>query len=204
MLSWRSRESGRSFAMAPPPPPVLVEELRRRGVSAVTGECVVEAEASLAHRVLDVIRERELPLVIHFNRGRLMVLPQSVSKATGLRDALTALRLSSHNAIGVGDAENDHALLEACELGLAVAWGSAALKAAADEVLEGTGPAAVATYIRRVGAQPRLTRRRPHRHRLLLGSTDDGQPLLARRSGPEPAHRRRPRVGKVLGVGAHL
>ena len=171
-------QSGRSFALAPPPPPVFLEELRRRGVSAVAGECVVEAEASLAHRVLDVIRERELPLVILFNRSRLMVLPQSVSKATGLRDALSALRLSSHNAIGVGDAENDHALLEACELGLAVAWGSAALKASADEVLEGTGPAAVAAYIRRVGAEPRLTRRRPHRHRLLLGFSDDGQPQL--------------------------
>ena len=168
-------QSGRSFALAPPPSPVLVEELRRHRIPAVAGECLVEAEASVAHRVLDIIRERELPLVIHFNRGRLMVLPQSVSKATGLHAVLTALRLSPHNAIGIGDAENDHALLEACELGLAVAWGSAALKAAADEVLEGTGPAAVAAYIRRVGAQPRLTRRRPHRRRLLVGRTDDGQ-----------------------------
>jgi len=100
-----------------------------------------------------------------------------VSKGTGLREALTALRLSPHNAMGIGDAENDHALLEACELGLAVAWGSAALKAAADEVLEGTGPAAVAAYIRRVGAEPRLTRRRPHRRRLFIGSTDDGRPV---------------------------
>jgi hydroxymethylpyrimidine pyrophosphatase-like HAD family hydrolase len=49
---------------------------------------------------------------IAFNRSRLMVLPQSVSKATCLREALTTLRLSAHNAIGIGDAENDHALLE--------------------------------------------------------------------------------------------
>ena len=37
-----------------------------------------------------------------------MVLPQGVSKGAGLRAALSALRLSVHNAVGIGDAENDH------------------------------------------------------------------------------------------------
>ena len=44
-----------------------------------------------------------------------MILPQRVSKATGLRRALSALRSSEHNAVGTGDAENDRALLETCE-----------------------------------------------------------------------------------------
>ena len=60
-----------------------------------------------------------------------MVLPQGVSKATGLHAALRLLRRSEHNAVGVGDAENDHALLGACELGVAVGWGSPALQATA-------------------------------------------------------------------------
>lgn len=126
----------------------------------MAGECLVEAEAALAHRILDVIRERELPLVILFNRSRLMILPQSISKATGLREALSVLRLSPHNTIAIGDAENDHSMLETCEVGVAVPWGSQALRAAADEVLEGADPAIVAAYIRRVTTEPRLPKKR--------------------------------------------
>src|SRR4029079_19581728 len=106
---------------------------------------------------LDVLRRLEQPLILAFNRGRLMVLPQAVAKSTGLRQALLALRVSIHNTVGIGDAENDHDLLDACEVGVAVAWGSQALRAVADEVIQGTGPAAVAAYIQRVSQQPRLS-----------------------------------------------
>ncbi|MBI3940859.1 MAG: HAD family phosphatase [Acidobacteria bacterium] len=172
-------ESGRSTALGHPPPEVFLQELERRGIGVTTGECVVEANADDAWRILPVIRELELPLVILFNRGRLMVLPQSISKATGLREALTALRLSAHNAIAIGDAENDHELLGICEVGVAVGWGSARLKAVADETLEGAGPSAVAAYIRQKIAQPqpRLPLEGAKRRRLILGCTDDGQKL---------------------------
>ena len=48
-----------------------------------------------------------------FNKGAVMVLPSGVNKATGLAAALAELGLSPHNVVGVGDAENDHALLDA-------------------------------------------------------------------------------------------
>src|SRR4029079_1412481 len=115
---------------------------------------------------LDVLRRLEQPLVLAFNRGRLMVLPQAISKSTGLRQALTALRVSIHNAVGVGDAENDHDLLDACEVGVAVAWGSPALRSVADEVIDGTGPAAVAEYLRRIRQQTRLSATQMGRRRL--------------------------------------
>jgi hydroxymethylpyrimidine pyrophosphatase-like HAD family hydrolase len=163
-------DSGLSFVLSAPPSPVLLDDLRRLRIPAVAGQSIIEAEACFAPTVLDLIRKRELPLTIAFNRSRLMVLPHSVSKATGLREALTTLRLSAHNAIGIGDAENDHALLEACQVGVAVAWGSGALKAAADEVLVGTGPADVATYIRHAVAHPRLPNVRGDRRKVLIGS----------------------------------
>jgi hypothetical protein len=56
-----------------------------------------------------------------FNRAALMVLPSGVSKATGLREVLSQLGLFAHNTIAIGDAENDHALLSMCALGIAVA-----------------------------------------------------------------------------------
>lgn len=169
-------ERGRTIRLHDPPDPAFVVELRRRGVDAATGDCVVEARADAAPVVLEVIRAMELPLVIAFNRSRLMILPQTVSKASGLREALGALRLSSHNAMAIGDAENDHTLLGAVEVGVAVRWGSPALARVADLVLEGTGPAAVAGFVRSVA----LGRRLPPtngRHRLTLGHAEGGRTL---------------------------
>lgn len=141
-------ESGRSMRLHGPPPPTFSAALRARGVDAVDGDCLVETPAEAAPIVLDVVRTLELPLALAFNRSRLMILPQAVSKATGLREALAALRLSAHNTLAIGDAENDHALLEAAEVGVAVRWGSPALAAAADLVLEGHGPDDVAAFLR--------------------------------------------------------
>jgi hypothetical protein len=166
---------GRSVLIGQPPPPILLQELSRRGIRAESGECVVEASASDAGNVLSVLRDLELPLAIVFNRSRLMILPQGTTKATGLREVLTSLRLSPHNALAIGDAENDHELLAASEVGVAVSWGTAALKRAADLVLEGTGPADVAHYIRQVAEQRRLPA--TGRHRLLLGTLENGSEL---------------------------
>lgn len=168
--------SGRTLRLHGPPPPEFVSDLRRRGVVVDEGDCVVEAGADAAHTVLDVIRGLELPLTIAFNRGRLMVLPQAVSKATGLREVLGALRLSSHNTLAIGDAENDHALLASAEVGVAVAWGSAALTRAADLVVPGRGPADVPAYLRACLASPDLPRG-AGRRRLVLGFDALGQPL---------------------------
>ena len=60
--------------------PVLVEELVRREIHAVVGECIIEADASHAPCILKIIRDLELPLAITFNRSRLMILPLSSAK----------------------------------------------------------------------------------------------------------------------------
>jgi hydroxymethylpyrimidine pyrophosphatase-like HAD family hydrolase len=169
--------NGHSWLIGHPPPPVFLEELRRRGIDFAAGQCIVETDATLAPRILAVIHDLELPLVLLFNRGRLMVLPQGISKATGLRQALIALRLSAHNAIAIGDAENDHDLLAACEIGVAVSWGSPALQRSADEVLRGDGPGAVAPYIRQAAKSMRLPPDRIGRDKIIVGVTTTGEPL---------------------------
>jgi hydroxymethylpyrimidine pyrophosphatase-like HAD family hydrolase len=167
--------SGRHVSLSHPPNSAFLLELKRRGVQFTMGETVVETDASHAATVLDVLRKLEQPLILAFNRGRLMVLPQGVAKSTGLRHALLALRVSIHNTVGIGDAENDHDLLDACEVGVAVAWGSPALRAVADEIIPGTGPPAVAEYIRRVSDQRRLSAAQMGRRRLFLGHQQDGE-----------------------------
>jgi hypothetical protein len=169
--------NGRLIRIGRRPNPALVKEITRVGVDINVGESVIEAAAEDAPQILEVIRRLEQPLAIVFNRDRLMVLPQSISKATGLREALFALRLSIHNTVGIGDAENDHDLLDACEVGVAVGWGSPALRAVADEVIDGSGPEAVAGYITRLSQQPRLSAAQMGRRRLLLGRQENGEPV---------------------------
>lgn len=170
-------ESGRALVLAAAPPESFLAELRRRELPFLAGQSVVELDAAHAHDVLSVVRDLQLPLALLFNRGRLMILPQAVSKATGLREALRALRLSAHNTVGIGDAENDHELLSFCELGIAVAWGSAALREKADEVLPGHGPADVAKYVRALVDEPRIAPGRLGRRKLHLGVREDGRPF---------------------------
>jgi hypothetical protein len=188
--------AGRTVVLAPPASERLLMELRQRGIEARSGACVIETAADQARNVLDAVRALELPLALLFNRQRLMVLPQAVSKATGLREALAALRLSTHNAIGIGDAENDHELLAVCEIGVAVAWGSAMLVWAADEVITGTGPPSVAAYIRRVVRDRRLPAVRAPRRRLLLGVDDGNRPLELAETGRNILVAGDPRSGK--------
>ena len=111
-----------------------------------------------------------------FNRGRVMTLPQGVSKATGLHAALDMLRLSPRNTVAVGDAENDHELLRLAEIGAAVEWGSAGAPGGGGRGRRRHGAARGCRLHRRCLAR---TRRLPvparARRRLLLGYTEDGR-----------------------------
>jgi HAD superfamily hydrolase (TIGR01484 family) len=141
--------------LAPPPPPEFVAELKKREVGPLSvGRAIVATWEPHETTVLEAIRHLGLELQVIFNKGAVMVLPAGVNKATGLLAVLDELKLSPHEVVGIGDAENDHALLNACESGVAVAWGSAALRAVADDVVPGTGPAAIPGYLRRL-ADPR-------------------------------------------------
>jgi hypothetical protein len=77
--------------------------------------------------------------------------------------------------VAIGDAENDHELLRAAEVGAAVEWGSLALRAAADVVVHGDGPPAVADYVRRLAGSGHLPAPVRARRRLRLGYTEDGR-----------------------------
>ena len=188
--------NGHSRVLSSPSSVGFLQELSRRGLEFKAGQSVVELDAATAPQVLAIIRELELPLVLVFNRGRLMVLPQAVSKGAGLRKALATLRLSVHNAVGIGDAENDHSLLTTCELGVAVSWGSQALQGIAAEVLHGDGPPAVAAYIRRAANEMRLPPERIGQHRLSLGTAEDGHELTLAIRGRNALIAGDPRSGK--------
>ena len=121
-----------------PPPQPFIEALRQRQVSPlVVGHAIVATSEPYETVVLDVIRDLGLELHVIFNKGSVMVLPAGVNKASGMAMALQDLGLSPHNAVGVGDAENDHAFLGVCECSVAVAGALPMLKERADLVMKG-------------------------------------------------------------------
>jgi HAD superfamily hydrolase (TIGR01484 family) len=137
--------------LADPPSAELVEELRRRGVHPLSvGRCIVATWHPFESIVLGVIRELGLELQVVFNKDAVMVLPSGVNKATGLQAALNEMRLSAHNAVGVGDAENDHSFLAMCECSAAVANALPALKERADFVTSGSHGAGVEELIEKL------------------------------------------------------
>jgi HAD superfamily hydrolase (TIGR01484 family) len=118
------------------PAAFFIEALRAKGVEPLSlGHVIVATWHPHEAAVLDAIQELGLELQVIFNKGAVMVLPSGANKATGLAAAMAELGLSARNVVGVGDAENDHAFLAACELSFAVDNALEALKDRCDVVL---------------------------------------------------------------------
>ncbi|HEU5195290.1 MAG TPA: HAD family hydrolase [Methylomirabilota bacterium] len=166
------RESRR---LADAPEPALLEALRRRGVPFDVGSAIIATDAPFAEAALSAIRETGVERTLVFNKDALMLLPGGVTKGTGLTAVLTALELSPHNMVGIGDAENDHAFLAMSEFAVAVADAVPALRERADYVTRQPGPLGTVEFIEEhllrdvVDIVPRL-----RRHDLVLGEQPDG------------------------------
>ena len=147
--------------------------LSSRAVVHRSGMALLACAAADEPVALEVIRELGLDCRLVRNRGELMILPAGVTKGTGLREALGDLGLSHHNTIGVGDGENDHSLLDVCEVGVAVANAVDAIRAHADVTLALPDGQGVADLLR----GPLLaghTHVHPRRWQITLGNDDHG------------------------------
>jgi hydroxymethylpyrimidine pyrophosphatase-like HAD family hydrolase len=130
-------------SLGEPPPAAFIEALRRRYVPVSVGSVIVATWEPHERVVLETIRDLGLELQVIFNKGAVMVLPAGISKASGLAAGLDDLALSPHNVVGVGDAENDHAFLAACECSVAVANALPTIQERADVVTKGEAGAGV-------------------------------------------------------------
>ncbi len=165
----------RRRSLAAPVPGELAAALARRGVTVRCGDVLLACAGEDEPTVLEEVRRLGLECQLIRNRAELMVLPAGVSKATGLAAALADLGISVHNAVAVGDAENDHSLLEAAELGVAVGNAVPALKARADIVLSEHDGAGVAAFLRGPVLAGR-ERIHPRRWHVTLGELADHTP----------------------------
>ncbi len=165
--------AGRARALTPAVSPKLRDRLLALTVPTRPGTVILALDA----RYDEVVRKECVSLGLDSqlirNRGALMILPAGVSTASGLLEALGQLGVSHHSTIGVGDAENDISLLEACEIGVAVGSAVPSLKDKADLVLSAPGGAPIADFLR-TDVFTNLPGVEPRRHRVALGLTGDG------------------------------
>jgi HAD superfamily hydrolase (TIGR01484 family) len=157
------------------PPREFIQALRNRHVEPLAvGRVIVATWHPNENTVLETIRDLGLELQVIFNKGAVMVLPSGINKASGLLAALSEMKLSPHNVVGVGDAENDYAFLNLCELSVVVANGLPMLKEQVDFVTNGKRGDGVVELIEKIIAndasdlQPQL-----QRHKILLGTQAD-------------------------------
>lgn len=169
-------QTGEMKLLAEPPPQVFIDALHQRGVSPFsTGSVIVASERPEDAKILAAIRDLGLELQVIYNKGAVMVLPSGVNKGTGLLAALSELCISHHNAAAIGDAENDHALLEACECGIAVSNAIQTLRERADLVTSAPNGTGVEEIIDRLRADDlRGVANRLVRQPILLGTDGDG------------------------------
>ena len=162
-----------------PVPQRLVDRLRERGVEPIeVGKVLVATRDPYGTVLFEVIRELGLELHVIANRSAVMALPAGINKASGVEFALRKLGLSRHEAVAIGDAENDHSLLMQCECGVAVANAAPALKEAAAFVTRGANGSGVAELIDELIANDlHRMEGKLERHLLLVGVRSDGAPV---------------------------
>jgi hydroxymethylpyrimidine pyrophosphatase-like HAD family hydrolase len=162
--------------LAAPVDPELAEALAHRDVPLRQGRVLLACDAVHAEDALAEIARLGLDCQLARNRAALMILPGGVTKGSGLAEALGNLGISRHSTVGVGDAENDHALLAACELGVAVGNAVPSLQRHADLVLDQSAGAGVVELLR--GPVLAGTQRIwPRRWRLQMGHAPTGDPV---------------------------
>lgn len=163
-------------------PEELDAVLANAGVPFQRGRVLIGTDANYAPEVRTAIEDLGLEAQLVYNRGALMVLPSGVSKGSGLLHAFGLLEVSRHSAIGIGDAENDHSLLQACEIGVAVGDAVPGLKIHADLCLEQPNGEGVAKFLAGPVLRGELSVQ-PKRWQIELGRSADGTPALLPGSG---------------------
>ncbi|MUG94998.1 HAD-IIB family hydrolase [Scytonema sp. UIC 10036] len=180
-----SPASRQEKALGSKPPEEFIKALRDRKVDPLSvGRVIVATWHPNETTVLQTIRELGLELQVIFNKGAVMILPSGINKAAGLTAALDEMKLSPHNVVGVGDAENDHAFLELCECSVAVANALPMVKERVDFVTQNSRGAGVVELIEQLlDSDLAEVDTQREKHNILLGTREDGSVVNMRAYG---------------------
>ena len=142
---------GFSQLLCPSASAEVAQMLAQAGAEPLSvGRAIIATREPYETVAVQVITQLGLELQIIFNKGAVMILPTGVNKATGLAAVVTDMKVAATEIVGIGDAENDHALLSMCGIGVAVSNAVPTLKQQADFVTTGARGEGVAELIERM------------------------------------------------------
>lgn len=124
--------SGTETLLGAKVPDEFVQTLEERIGPIYRGNVMIATAQTNEAAVFDAAQEFGLDLRAIYNKGAAMFLPQNVDKASGLTAVARCLKIPLSEMVGMGDAENDQALLSACGYSVAVANALPIVKAWAD------------------------------------------------------------------------
>lgn len=131
-----------------PPPKEFIKLAKKKGITDYSvGNVIFATWKPFEKMVIEAIRDSGFELQVIFNKDAVMVLPSGINKAAGLKEALNMMGYSAHNIMGIGDAENDHAFLELCEISAAVKNAVPSLKESVDYVSDADHGDGVSEFI---------------------------------------------------------
>jgi hydroxymethylpyrimidine pyrophosphatase-like HAD family hydrolase len=112
---------------------------------------ILETWTSYSTAIDQAIKESGVPRELTYNKSSVLINPPGVHKGYGLLAALKQFGISPQNTAGIGDAENDHDLLAASGIAVAVPHAIPALKKRAHHIL---GPIELIARILTPSAKP--------------------------------------------------
>jgi hydroxymethylpyrimidine pyrophosphatase-like HAD family hydrolase len=125
--------------LAASPPPDFIHQLKQRKVTPLShGRVIVATVHPHDGSAAEVIQEMKLDLEIILNKEAVMILPRGINKQSGLQAALVEMEIPNSKVVGIGDAENDFALLQATGYFAAVQNALDSLKNRAHQVTKGS------------------------------------------------------------------
>ncbi|MCC7528218.1 MAG: HAD-IIB family hydrolase [Candidatus Melainabacteria bacterium] len=162
-------------ALAEPPPRNFIDALRENAITPEIGKVAIATWHPNESKVLEIVQELGLDMHISFNKGAVMILPPGVNKGSGLEAALFEMGLSTHNVVGIGDAENDLSMLAVCECSVAVGNAIPSIKDYADiTVRQDHGKGVMELIDRLLDNDLNDCARQSKRHNILLGHDASG------------------------------
>ncbi len=165
----------RETLLAHPLPLEFIQRLKALSIPLEVGRVVVATWLPHHNAVLQAIQETGLELHVIFNRAAVLVLPTGVNKAIGMDYALRKLGFSPHEAVGIGDAENDHSFLDRCECAVAVADAAPSIRKLASFVTKGAAGQGVVELIDELVADDlSRTHGRLDKNLITIGTRSDG------------------------------
>jgi hydroxymethylpyrimidine pyrophosphatase-like HAD family hydrolase len=150
-------------------PDRLLAELDRRGIYYQVGRVIVGAARGDESAVKEALAAAGVTRDLIYNRAALMLLPAGVSKGSGVQQALRFLGLSPHDALAIGDAENDLPLFDACGWSACPGDSLPAVRERADWVFPGAHGDGIAAAIVEQVLPDRLAVQQSPRHRISIG-----------------------------------